>query len=438
MSLSNPTGNSQNNYQTSRFASQGIPSQYSQTSRKGKRAWRKNVDITQLEEGLEELREEERIIGAPLHKKTDNELFTVDLTGDDKIRQLVKTKKPLTASIILGQRSAVPAVSSKRRQDLKKFTVTREEKERLRRIAKHTRSGPLNSVVDTSEVGNGSALMETTAAVKSSGKYDIWSLNTTSAIPSHIQNRIMPMYAQISVPAVSRPHQGTSYNPPLNDYRNLLSTAHQVEEKRVAKEETLDAIKKRMESARREVTEGDAGVAEGMVLDEPDDDSDGSISLQEESVMPSQTLPKRKTQQQRQKALRVLQEHRNLKEKAARKRMLVTVERAKALGKQIDKAQTAKEREAALSKLEKLKAKSRGTAGMRIGRHRVPEPEVEVQLGDDLTETLTGIKVEGNLFKDRFLSMQNRALIEPRTPVFPTHRKHKVKEVEKFAWKRFA
>ncbi|KAG8806670.1 hypothetical protein FRC17_004873 [Serendipita sp. 399] len=437
MSFQNSTGNLQDKFQTNRFASQGIPSQYSQSSRKGKRAWRKNVDITQVEEGLEELREEERIIGAPLHKKLDDELFTVDLTGDDKIRQLVKTKKPLTSSIILAQRSAVPAVSSKRRQDLKKFTITRDEKERLRRIGKHTRTGPLNSVVDPSETGKGSALLETTAAVKSSGRYDLWSHHTSPASASRIRNPIVPRYTQISVPAVSQPHQGTSYNPPLNDYKQLLSTAHQVEEKRVAKEQKLDTMKQRMESARREVTERDAGLAEGMVLDEPDEESDDSVSLQEESVMPSQTLPKRKTQKQRRKALRVLQEHRELKEKAARKRMLVTLERAKALGKQIDQAQTEKERELAISKLEKLKAKSRGTAGMRIGKHRVPEPEIDVQLGEDLTETLTGIKVEGNLLKDRFLSMQNRALIEPRNPVFPTRRKIKVKEVEKFAWKRY-
>ena len=41
----------------------GAPSQHSQGSRKGKRAWRKNVDIGEVEEGLEELRAEERVTG---------------------------------------------------------------------------------------------------------------------------------------------------------------------------------------------------------------------------------------------------------------------------------------------------------------------------------------------------------------------------------------
>lgn len=34
------------------------PQQYKQTSRKGKKAWRKNVDVTEVQEGLEEMRDE--------------------------------------------------------------------------------------------------------------------------------------------------------------------------------------------------------------------------------------------------------------------------------------------------------------------------------------------------------------------------------------------
>ena len=41
----------------------GAPSQLNQTSRKGKRAWRKNVDIEDVEDVLEGLRAEERVTG---------------------------------------------------------------------------------------------------------------------------------------------------------------------------------------------------------------------------------------------------------------------------------------------------------------------------------------------------------------------------------------
>lgn len=36
----------------------GAPQQYKQSSRKGKKAWRKNVDVTEIQEGLEEVRDE--------------------------------------------------------------------------------------------------------------------------------------------------------------------------------------------------------------------------------------------------------------------------------------------------------------------------------------------------------------------------------------------
>jgi nucleolar protein 53 len=38
--------------------SPGAPQQHKQPSRKGKKAWRKNVDVTEIQEGLEEVREE--------------------------------------------------------------------------------------------------------------------------------------------------------------------------------------------------------------------------------------------------------------------------------------------------------------------------------------------------------------------------------------------
>lgn len=41
----------------------GAPSQHNQSSRKGKKAWRKNVDIGEVEESLEGLRQEERVTG---------------------------------------------------------------------------------------------------------------------------------------------------------------------------------------------------------------------------------------------------------------------------------------------------------------------------------------------------------------------------------------
>jgi nucleolar protein 53 len=80
----------------------GAPSQHSQPSRKGKRAWRKNVDIGEIEAGIESLRDEERLTGsahprqfvlgltfpdsAQHHQKTNQELFQIDVKGDEQRR----------------------------------------------------------------------------------------------------------------------------------------------------------------------------------------------------------------------------------------------------------------------------------------------------------------------------------------------------------------
>jgi nucleolar protein 53 len=45
----------------------GAPSQHNQSSRKGKRAWRKNINIEDVEEVLEGMRAEERVVGYVIH-----------------------------------------------------------------------------------------------------------------------------------------------------------------------------------------------------------------------------------------------------------------------------------------------------------------------------------------------------------------------------------
>lgn len=63
---------------------EGAPAQLAQSSRKGKKAWRKNVDIRDEEEALERKREEERVTGGGrVADKGDSELFTIDTTGDE-------------------------------------------------------------------------------------------------------------------------------------------------------------------------------------------------------------------------------------------------------------------------------------------------------------------------------------------------------------------
>lgn len=84
----------------------------------------------------------------------------------------------LTSTKILAQRSAVPAVFSRTSTTTamgkRKLGLSREEKDRLMRIAKRPRKGPFNSIMDPSEYAAGSGTVALSAAVKNSGTYDPW------------------------------------------------------------------------------------------------------------------------------------------------------------------------------------------------------------------------------------------------------------------------
>lgn len=131
------------------------------------------------------------------------------------------------------------------------------------------------------------------------------------------QSRTVPTRDMIYAPAVPSPHQGISYNPPVNAYRDLLRSAHQVEERKVVEEEKYGKVKEAMDSARRTIYGSEVPTAEGMIIDVPLEDAEDVVDAEnavnetveqkgESSVAEKRT--RRKTTQQRQKALRVLEE----------------------------------------------------------------------------------------------------------------------------------
>jgi len=82
-----------------------------------------------------------------------------------------------------------------------------------------------------------------------------------------------------------------------------------------------------------------------------------------------------------------------LAEKAARKRMLATIMLAKSLRSSVEK-NSQRQHQARLARQLALKVKlSKGLAGQRLGKHKVPEEEIDVQIGEDLSENLRALKV---------------------------------------------
>ena len=111
-------------------------------------------------------------------------LFLVFLSVRKSLPRFSRTT--LRSHQIISQRSAVPAVHARPRRSL----VSSREKERLLRIARKDRRGPLNSIVDPLQSGEGSALLEVSEAVKECGQYDMWSAKAKTILDDGVNVKV--------------------------------------------------------------------------------------------------------------------------------------------------------------------------------------------------------------------------------------------------------
>lgn len=395
---------------------------------------------------MESLRTEERVLGSILQKQPDDQLFVIDTKGDEEVRKSLPrfSKDQLMSSKIISQRSAVPAVISHATKP-SKHKLTPADKERLLRIAKKPRKGPFNAIMDPTEFGAGSASIDVTDAVKNSGTHDLWTPTVEESLPDGLEavrKRTIkkpetnhPRDA-IDVPAVPVPPQGASYNPPVQAHEQLLLEAYQIEKRKQDEADRLAEYREQIDGAQQNspgcIVDG---VPPGMTVDEILEDVDEPAPTDTAVVPPRASA--RKTKQQRTRILKQKAEKQALADRALRKRILHSITLAKSMKSEVDKALKAREQARLARQLTMRLRLRKGLAGRRLGKHRVPESHIDVQVGEDLAENLRTLKPEGNLFRDRFVSLQQRALIEPRAPVLPTKRRIKPILYEKHAYKRF-
>jgi nucleolar protein 53 len=196
------------------------------------------------------------------------------------------------------------------------------------------------------------------------------------------------------------PTTGVSYNPAAAAHAALISEAVEEELGRLATEARADdraAVLGEVVAARREldiVGEEAQGMVRGMRVSGHGEESEAEAEsdADAEAFKPKQT--KRKTQAQRNKALRARDAKEAAKLEAERRRLEKAVPGAKTLGKGIEARKRAEEEAKRLRKLAAEQRERVGFAGgEKIGRHRVGKKAVEVQLGEDLAESLRQIKV---------------------------------------------
>ncbi len=423
------------------------PATYSQPSRKGKKAWRKNVDVTEVEQGLEELNNE-IIEGGVLAERPSEELFTLDTVGDASIPRRFQrpTSKTLKADEIIAARSAVAAVPLRKRpgdkttdgiipaKRLRTQYVTRKELNRLRKVA--------------------DGHHETTIEVEDA-TYDPWAAapepepkvedavddvrNHKKKAPKSITQKPLSLSANgKQLPAVKKPTGGYSYNPVFSDYEARYTEESnkviEAERKRLAAEE---AERIKMEAAARSAAEAEAAEARAELSEwEEDSEWEGFQSAGEE-LKPTVKRRERKTPAQRNRVKRRKEEERRLKHESK-----MGVKRAQAEQiKQIAKAVAEREARLALASMEQGDDSS--TEGndevlrrRQLGKFKLPEKELELVLPDELQDSLRRLRPEGNLLKDRYRSLLVRGKMEVRRRI-PFRKQAKTKLTEKWSYKDF-
>lgn len=422
------------------------PATYSQPSRKGKKAWRKNVDVTEVEEGLEELNKE-IIEGGVVAERPSEELFTLDTVGDASIpkRYPKHTSKALRADEIIAARSAVAAVPQRKRpgdkttdgiiptKRLRTQYVTQKELNRLRKVADGHHESTIE-VVDAT--------------------YDPWSVEpepiTEETIhdvrkdkkkaPKTIVEKSLSLAANGKpVPAVPKPTGGYSYNPVFSDYEARYTEesnkAVEAEKKRLAAEEA-DRIKK--EAAARSAAEAEAAEARAE-LSEWDEDSEWEgFQSGGEELKPTVKRTERKTPAQRNRIKRRKEEERRLRHES---KMRVKKQQAEQI-KQIAKAIAERDAQLALEGAERNdNSSSEGNDEVlrrrQLGKFKLPEKDLELILPDELQDSLRLLRPEGNLLKDRYRSLLVRGKTEARRRR-PFRKQAKTKLTEKWSYKDFS
>lgn len=423
------------------------PATHSQPSRKGKKAWRKNVDISEVQQGLETVRDE-IIKGGVIAERDADALFTTDLAGDAGIEPKNQGKKLLKAEEIIALRSVVPGLDGrKRKAEVEHETtgkkakngeyISRRELQRLRRIA----DGEKNDVTNIT-----SADYDPWAptAPAFDGTLDFLDPPKPVREPKSMKQAPVPLTTTGKpVPHVRKPEGGKSYNPLVGDWSSLLEregqAAVETEQERLAREAQLAEWERKAhaEAARVEATEKDEYATDYESAWESE--WEGIQSGTEEAVHTAKQS-KRKTPAERNKVK--ARKEREAREKWEKKQKLRDAQekRIREIARELSARDRARRpgtvaRTAAVNdSSDDSSAEEVRLRRQRFGKLQVPDGPLEVTLPEDLQDSLRRLKPEGNLLAERYRNLLINGKLEVRKKVGQVKQK-KVFRTEKWGYK---
>ena len=454
--------------------SKTAPSQPAQPSRKGKKAWRKNVDIATVTRGLETLREEIIQHGRPLGDLEGNELFAVDTVGTTKEDVGSKKKiKVLKMDEILGRRSAVPALEGGRnkrpREEKTGDGLTVAKKQKVDWVSKKDVARLRNNLekkshLDVENIDSADA-----------PSLDLWDDPTTTSTqptststesqqrPNEYIPQPQPKVAPSTLrrppisltqsgqptPSIPTPAAAHSYNPTFEDWDAQLTSAGLLEieaERRRLALQQKDAEKQARISAlaaQPDRPPGEDAESEWEGFETEAEDAENNLTASE---MKKRKRPERKTPAERNKLKRRKEAERLTKHES---RMRDRRARDEATVKSLILSQTSTittttDPSTSLQPLPTSHPETTTPTTLRrnptLGPSRalIPPVPLEILLPSDLQDTLRRLKPEGNLLTDRFRNLLVNGKLEARRKTtYAASRKRQVKVTEKWWSKDF-
>lgn len=408
------------------------PSQKKQSSRKGRKAWRKNIDIDDVELGIEEKREQIRTFGEVADKVDSNDLFTIDTAGDEKLnKKAVKPYKVLKSTEILAQRSKAPGFSNPhKKSDNKIDGVKKKEIHRLMKLAGRVQGETsAKTIIDKDGIINTKAydVWDEPEALKDPKPEILENFSSVGWTKAKVTPRTLKE-APIEVQEIENlPNAGKSYNPSLDSWKTLINKEYKTTKERDDKKQELEAQRDRVKLliATMDQKEEESDDEEEHDVEEEEEEEEtnefSSLSVNKPVVL------KKKTKTQRNKQKKHQEREKLEKELKSLKKQITELQKLSVYEKEIN------EKEAQIEKAQQIEKKRKNKLGTR---HHIMDEQLEVKLSDELSDSLRKLKSEGNLLYDTMRGLQSKGKIETRVPV-GKRRRYQQKITEKWTYKDF-
>lgn len=376
-------------------------------SKKSKKGWRLRTDIQDIEDHLVEKRTEERH-GGIVAEKSDIGLFFVDGAAEENV-STQKTKQKL---IIPSDDEDEEVYVSRRDRQKKKLQLERDGE-----MKENTKAATVVNIWGQEAMAVTNSYLEST-------------VKPTVLMPSTMKKAVT---APTGTVAVDVDPSGASYNPNYDDHQELLKVAHERElqkltnRKKLNKKVKMVSVGQLKKLSKIWLQEMSAGLKNEA---EPPAEENEAVNTEAVVGCPV-SAEDRKTMKARKRLLRERQAIRRTALDRGTRMKLQDVYRLKSLKREIKIEETARsqrrEHRSALLAERQRRPK-------RLSKHKFGEGDTVVQLSEEISGSLRGLRVEGSLAEDRFRSLQRRNIIETRRPVVP-HRKYKKKTFEKHSYK---